>query len=127
MKLAKGVKLQLKLKLKTTRQGTTLESTQAPMAPAEARAYWQEVADHAQRLALQDVTESPQPEPLPPMVVCSEALGEQKPLTWWWPFRPYSLPPPRWPTCCGPGVVLMLWSGVQQLCIWYCRTWRWIA
>jgi len=63
MKLAKDVKLQLKLK--TTRQGTTLESTQAPMAPTEARAYWQEVADHAQRLALQDVTESPQPEPLP--------------------------------------------------------------
>ena len=63
MKLAKGVKLQLRLKV--TSKGTTLESAQAPMDPAMARAYWQDVADHAQKLALQDVTESPQPEPLP--------------------------------------------------------------
>lgn len=66
MKLAKGVKLQLRLKV--TSRGTTLESTQAPMPPAEARAFWQEVADHAQRMALEDVTESPQPEPLPVML-----------------------------------------------------------
>lgn len=66
MKLAKGVKLQLKLK--TTSKGITLESTQAPMEPAEARRLWQEVADHAQRMALEDVTERCQTESLPVML-----------------------------------------------------------
>lgn len=86
MKLAKGVKLQLRLK--ATSRGTTLESAQAPMEPAEARAFWQEVADHAQRMALEDVTESPQPEPLPvsfrPTVAYSRACTAQKLLAWWW-------------------------------------------
>ncbi len=60
MKLAKGVKLQLRIK--TTAQGTVIESTQAPMAPEEARAFWRDVADHAHRMSLEDVTET---HPLP--------------------------------------------------------------
>ena len=32
--------MKLQLRLKTTAQGTVIESTQAPMAPEEARAFW---------------------------------------------------------------------------------------
>lgn len=66
MRLAKGVKLQLRLK--TTPRGTVIESTQAPMDPAEARAFWREVADHAHRMTLEDVTEHQPPEPMPVML-----------------------------------------------------------
>jgi hypothetical protein len=63
MRLAKGVRLQLRLR--TDRQGAlVLESTQAPANPAQVRAWWQEVADFAQRQALEDAAADPLP-PLP--------------------------------------------------------------
>jgi hypothetical protein len=65
MRLAKGVRLQLKL----VQRGATTElvSTTAPMSPEQARQLWQEVADFAQRQALEDAA-APEPWPvvLPP-------------------------------------------------------------
>lgn len=65
MRLAKGVKLQLKLVERSS--GPELVATTAPMGKAEARQLWQEVADFAHRQALEDAA-APEPWPvvLPP-------------------------------------------------------------